>query len=216
MKNYTSNMNAIMNGHLGLPGDEDNGKGKNASAVLTLPTDTLKPINIKDVRKINGATGSKMSDSFSKSGAYDANVIRNVIKAAKHNGVDPNLALAVALQETGMGSKTTLDNVVHWVYGEAPKGLDQGAWELTKALKEKMTEGKKLGFNDEAHAIQMFNGMGKLKAQDGKPKTMYGIKITPDQPLDMKKNPVYGRTIIDIRDNVIKNHPEIQSLISNS
>lgn len=32
----------------------------------------------------------------------------------------------------------------------------------------------------------------------------------------MNKNPVYGNTIIDIRDNVIKNNPEIQNLINKS
>lgn len=218
MSEYNSNMSAVFNGSLGLGGGDEPPVKKR---VLYLPADTIKPTVINDGRKVVAATGDKMSNVFSKSGSYDTNTIKNVIKAAKFNNVDPNLALAVALQETGLGKNTTLDNVVHNWYGDAPKGLDRGAWMLTKELKSKIDEGKKLGFKDEALLIQMFNGMGRLYPQlrvNGvlQPQKMYGITVTKDKPLDMRKNPVYGKTVIDLRDNVIKSHPEIQSLIEKS
>jgi len=65
----------------------------------------------------------------------------------------------------------------------------------------------------------MFNGMGKLFPRTkingvSQPENYYGLRVTQDNPLDMRKNPVYGKTIQDLRDNVIKTSPEIQGLIN--
>lgn len=45
------------------------------------------------------------------------------------------------------------------------------------------------------------------------PTTMYGKTYTKENPLDMNKEPVYGRKVIDLRDNVIKVNPEITTLV---
>lgn len=219
MRDYSANMNALINGNLNLS-DGGGGGGEKKVAPLYLPADTSRPIKIEDKRKVLAASGTPFSEKYSKAGSYDQNFIVNVIKAAKHNGVDPNLALAVALQETNMG-RISMDQVVHQYVEDAPKGIDQGAYELTKVLRDKMKEGKSLGFKDEAHMIQMFNGMGKLYpglkvAGKYQPQRLYGIMVTGDTPLDMKKNPVYGRTIQDLRDNVIKGNETIQQLIKGS
>ena len=175
-------------------------------------------IQLQDTRKVALATGAKIQPGQTN-GTYDTAIINNVIAAAKHVGVDPNTALAVALQESHMGVKNpeNLGNV-YAGYGKAPDGLNQQAYELAKTLRDKMDEGKRLGFKDEAHQLQMYNGMGKLKVgmMNGKPTPTkyYGIDVTKDQPLDLKKNPLYGKTIQDLRENVIKKNPRIQKLIS--
>ncbi len=64
----------------------------------------------------------------------------------------------------------------------------------------------------------MYNGMGKLGVQrmNGKPTPTkyYGLDVTEKAPLDLKKNPLYGKTIQDLRDNVIKKNPRIQKLLA--
>lgn len=51
----------------------------------------------------------------------------------------------------------------------------------------------------------------KFRKEKGK---MYGIEYTRDKPLDFNDNPVYGKRVIDIRENVIKKSPEMVSLIN--
>ena len=177
-------------------------------------------IKLEDKRKVLGATGASINkEKDLKSGSYNEATIKNVIKAAKKKGVDPNTALAVALQETHFGNLNpeNLGNV-YTGSSKAPEGYDQQAWDLVSILKEKMTEGQKLGFKDENMLIQMYNGLGKLgpsKTIGVKPiDTYYGIKVTKEHPLDLRKNPLYGKTIIDLRENIIKKSEAIQKLIS--
>jgi hypothetical protein len=189
-----------------------------------LPPDTDKPIEIHDPRT-KLASGVAIEPGQA-SGHYDKGKITNIIKAAKKVGVDPNLALSVALQETKIGktNPTSIGNIRSLYYGKAPEGLDQQAYELAKTLKDKMDEGKKLGFTDQALLIQMYNGLGKLGPtmrvmnnsgkMVGVPEKYYGVEVTDKNPLDLRKNPLYGKTILDISENVIKKNKDIQELIS--
>lgn len=199
-------------------GDPDHPSKK--TIILDLPPDTPAPVNIDDKRTKLLSTGAAVKPGQA-TGKYDRARILNIIKASRHVGIDPNTALSVALQETKLGNLNP-ENIgnVYAGYGKAPAGLDQGSWEMASFLKEKMEEGKKMGFTDEAHWIQNYNGLGKLKSTTmmGKPQPTkyYGIEVTPDNPLDMRKNPLYGKTIIDLRENVIKQNKDIQSLISST
>lgn len=205
------------------------GGGRSAAAaparspmILNLPPDTKRPISIKDARKRLLATGVPFSDKYSKGGNYNPDTINNIVQAAKLNGVDPNLALAVSLQETNLGNLDP-DNIGRLMispdtYGSAPKGINQDAYAFTKYLKEKMEYGKKLGYADEAHQIQAYNGLGKLTPSlkvNGVPQAerFYGLLVNPGQSLNMRENPLYGKTIMDLRDNLIRTNPEIQRLI---
>lgn len=188
-----------------------------------IPPDDPTKIKLEDKRKMLAATNVPINkEKDLKSGTYDKQRIKNIIKAAKHVGIDPNTAISVALQESHIGNLND-QNIgnVYAGYGKAPAGLDQQSYELAAFLKEKITEGKKLGYKDEAHQLQMYNGMGKLKSTysvNGKiqPQKFYGIEVSEGHPLDLKKNPLYGKTIIDLRDNLIKTNEEIQKLIHSS
>lgn len=189
----------------------------NTGVVNVPPAEDPNKVSLNDARTVSLATGAKIKPGGT-SGTFNAGTIRNVIAAAKHAGIDPNTALAVALQESHLGNKNpeNLGNV-YAGYGKAPAGLNQQAYELTAFLKEKMDEGKKLGYKDEAHQIQMYNGMGKLGVQriNGKaqPTKYYGLPVTENAPLDLKKNPLYGKTIQDLRENVIKKNSRIQKML---
>lgn len=216
---FFSGRNNITGGGGGAPGG---GAPAAGPTILNLPADTKKPIRINDARKKLLATGVPWNDKYSKAGDYSPDTITNIIRAAKANGVDPNLALAISLQETGLG-KLDPENIGQTqispdVYGTAPKGISQDAYAFTRYLKEKMDYGKKLGFADEAHQIQAYNGLGKLKSSlkvNGvlQPAKFYGLNVNPGQALDMRENPLYGKTIQDLRDNLIKTNPDIQRMI---
>lgn len=183
-----------------------------------------KMIRLFDRRKTVAATGVPFSDKYSKTGSYDPEIIGNIIKAAKFNGVDPNTAIALALQETSLG-KLDPDNIgaslmKPGAYGKAPKGMNQDAYEFTRLLKEKMAYGQKLGYDDEAHQLQAYNGLGKLANKGdyqlggvAQNQSFYGKQLKPGESLDLKENPLYGKTVIDLRDNLIKNNPDIQNMI---
>ncbi len=77
-----------------------------------------------------------------------------------------------------------------------------------KVLKMKMDYANRLGMNqDEAQQLQAWNGYGKIGEGI---KKGYGMDTSN---LDTKTNPVYGKRIIDLRENVIKKNPEIMRMI---
>jgi hypothetical protein len=112
----------------------------------------------------------------------------------------------MALQETGFNSRGLRDNnplnVLKTPYNEDPRG------ELAVALmNQKLREHPHPA--SEALKIQAFNGLGILKPLPGST-SMYGIPL----PIDTRKNPVYGKRVIDLRENVIKPNKDIQALIA--
>lgn len=180
-------------------------------------------VEVKDTRKKLAATGADINrEKDLKSGHYNKQTLKNIIKAAKHVGIDPNTAMAVALQESHFGNLNpeNLGNV-YASYNKIPEGIDRQSYEMVQFLKEKMEEGKKMGIKDEATLLQTYNGLGKLGPQkltvngqvQYQPTKYYGIEVTKDKPLDLKKNPLYGKTIIDLRDNILKQNQEIQALV---
>lgn len=187
---------------------------------LYIPKDTVRPIQIQDARKINPATGQP----FRKGGAMTANVNPNVvnaiIKQAMNKGVDPNTALAIALQETHMGNQN--ENVGSAWSTFPDEGIEdpyeQGANSMVKTLVDKLAYAKRLGYDKkgEAFALQAYNGYGKLTPRQttGNPtEYFYEIPTTRSNPLNMAQNPVYGKTIMSLRDEIIKKNPELQALI---
>jgi len=196
-----------------LPGFED--------MPLYAPEDTNK-VKIQDTRTINPATGQPFAKG--RQGAMTTSINPNnakfVIQHALSKGVDPNTALAIALQETKMGNLNEDMGTANEYM--ADQGIDnpyeQGANALVKALADKLAYAKRLGFDKkgEAFALQAYNGYGRLTPQNTDPnatETFYGIPVTHQRPLDMKQNPVYGKTIMSLRDEVIKKNPELQELI---
>ena len=169
-----------------------------------------KPIKIKDTRKTDAVTGKPVLPTNNLSHDASSDTMQRIITASKANGVDPYTALAVAHQETGLSSEGDNEgNPFHLLDNRADDSITAGV----KTLKQKLDYAKKLGKTDEASQIQAFNGYGKVGANtEGQQKSMYGIDVTK-QPIDMNKNPAYGKRIIDIRDNILKNNPEVVKMV---
>lgn len=188
---------------------------------LYVPKDTRR-LKIQDLRKLNPATGQPWKGDAPMSATVNPDVIDFVIKQAMNKGVDPNTALAIALQETKLGN---LNEDVGSAWATLPdQGIEnpyeQGANSLVKALADKLQYAKRLGYDrkGEAFALQAYNGYGKLMPRGtgaGVPATeyYYGIPTTRSNPLNMATNPVYGKTIMSVRDEIIRKNPEIQKAI---
>lgn len=165
-------------------------------------------ILIKDNRKIRKTTGEKINPNIDlKTGSYNKSTIQEIVKRAKQLGIDPYLALSVGLQETNLGKTDT--NIGHIV------GENTGnPYLYLNILKEKIDKGKKLFPDDIEKQIQVYNGLGKINATTENDyhgfnmKKIYGVPI-PKEGINMKETPLYGKEILDIRDNILKQNPEL-------
>lgn len=181
--------------------------------ILYLPPDTKKPLRIQDTRKIDGITGKPVMDTNSLSRNADPTIVTKIIRAAKQAKIDPYTALAYAHQETGLsGDEDSAWNPFHILTNVSDK--EDPTVQGVRFLKDKMDYAKRLGKNNEADVLQAFNGYGKVgRHTEGNQNKMYGIDVS-QQPIDMNRNPVYGKRIIDIRDNILKKNPDIVKLVS--
>jgi len=192
-------------------------------------------LSLNDLRKVRATTQKEINPNVDLvSGQYDRNAIQQVLDASKRYNYDPYTALAVALQESKLGQSD--DNLGHVLDNantiesklpnrkEAKKALGKNEFNLkysaddmVRMLMEKKDIANKLGLKDEYHHLQAYNGLGKVY-----PKTendyhgydmakIYGVDL-PKEGIDMKENPLYGKQIIDLRENVIKKNPEIMEI----
>ncbi len=183
-------------------------------------------IQLEDKRRINPATGTPYKSMGSKGIKANEEDVRAIIAHAKAKGVDPRTALAIALQETNIGQ---LDPN----YGSAWATMeDEGFTDdrnryaniLAKAIKDKSAyarelRGKGLLPAGEEFDLQTYNGLGVLKptlSVGGQLQnaSYYGIPVTASHPLNLKKNPAYGKIVRQLRDEVIGTNPKIQELIN--
>jgi hypothetical protein len=186
---------------------------------LYKPEDT-SILKINDARKINPATGQPFKNAGAMTAKVNPKYVSMVIKHAVNKGMDPNTALAIALQETKIGN---LNENMGSAWSTFPdEGIDdpyeQGANSLVKALADKLSYAKRLGYDKkgEAYALQAYNGYGKLVPQNTAPgavQSFYEVPVSRSKPLNMAENPVYGKTIMSLRDEVVKGNPELQALI---
>lgn len=84
------------------------------------------------------------------------------------------------------------------------------------ALRDKLKYAKHLGFNDEAMALQAYNGYGVIPAQKDAngnvvPTKYYGQNV-PAEGLNMRQNPLYGKRLLELKSDLSKNK-YINSLI---
>lgn len=215
------------------------------------------------VRVIDKGAKSNKRPSFG--GTYDASVIDEIILAAHKHGVDPKLALAIGLQESNFGERTSYQSVFHSHYSpemifqtvDGSKGWHKKNWSnytkmedaywggrtsdssddkntaFVRAAAAKMMEEEYSAAKRRQHAkmvemhldtetkagvrwikhqmslapkgsslamqIQAFNGFGYGD------ENQYGV---PGR-VQMSKNPLYGKRIIDLMKNAINNSPEI-------
>lgn len=192
-------------------------------------------LNIEDLRKIRATTQKALNPNTDLvSGQYDKGTIQQVLDAAKRYNYDPYTALAVALQESRLGQSD--DNLGHLLDNptaissklpdrkKARQSMEReefdkmySADDMVRMLMEKKDMADKLGMKDELHHLQAYNGLGKVYPQTESDyhgfnmAKIYGVDL-PKEGIDMKKNPLYGKQIIDLRENVIKKNPEIMKI----
>ena len=169
-------------------------------------------IDLKDTRTVRATTGKKINPNVDlKADKYNKVVIDSIIKKAKAVGVDPSTMLAIALQETNFGKKDA--NLGHALYGDIayPYGY-------IDFYKEKLNEAKRAKIDNELLQIQYYNGLGTVYPETEedyhgfKMQKIYGVPL-PASGINMRKNPLYGKQIIDLRDNVILKNPYIQKAL---
>lgn len=189
--------------------------------VLTMPQE----MEIKDPRKISRTTGKPINPNVELlSGKYPSQRIYNIVKAAKRYGVDPYDALAIDLQETGWG-RISDGMVGHSMLGESqliPSKLDDGDVDdfdmYARAIATKMQYADKLGYKDPEMRFQTYNGLGKVYPETEQDyhgfrmKKIYGVPV-PKEGIDMRKNPLYGKRVMDIRDNILRKNPQLDMYV---
>lgn len=173
-------------------------------------------IDVKDTRKHDVVTNTPLSDRSRLSAKVDSDLVKRIALKAKEHGVDPYTALAIGYQETLLRDEYA-DNPMNLMSGErfTPETAGQDILDLTMlTLQDKKKLASKLGKTSEEDVIQAWNGYGKITNESfgGRVNKAYGIDIS-QEPIDMAKNPVYGKRVKDIRDNILKKDPRITELV---
>ena len=194
-------------------------KTDNKSSKSTPTKRSPKTFKIEDKRKVLATSGQPIRPNVDiTSGEYDLDVLKGIIESAKRNNLpieDAKNLAAIAFQESKFGK--TDKNIGH-VINNLQSRSDLEA--LTNTYISKMKKADKLGLTDEALRLQVYNGLGVIKPsteQDYhgfKMKKIYGVPV-PNEGISMKKNPLYGKQIMDLRDNVLNQNPEYIKYINN-
>ena len=175
-------------------------------------------VTINDPRTVN-ATGMPIGDGNKKNPTVPANLIEAIAGAAVKNGEDPYTWLAMGLQETtldwdrwnrNMFHIRDLDRIEDWgAFADAKDAtaLFQSAFDFWNQKKKERPKNKVT----EAEQIQGWNGYGTITPDNNEYPSgkLYGV----DLPIDFDKDPVYGKTIINLRDSVIKQNPEVVRIV---
>lgn len=174
-------------------------------------------IKIEDTRKVDRVTGEPLPDTKKLHVEADTELVKTIVQKAKQHNIDPYTALAIAHQETGLDDRY-YTNPFNLLSGGRlnPDTANQNILDLTMLeMQDKNKLAKRLGKKTEEEIIQAWNGYGKIDSGSfgGKVKKAYGIDISKE-PIDMAKNPVYGKRVLDIRENVIKKNPAIVDIVN--
>jgi len=157
-------------------------------------------------------------------------------------GVDPHTLISLTLQESGIGtakkkasivsgrhSRNTGTDFLGQVNDFSPlqeeemgrlsstSGISSDYLKPAIVLRDKLKYAERLGFKDDDLKLQAYNGYGKLLPQkdaSGKsiPTKYYGIDV-PEEGIDMRKTPLYGRRLIELKKSIL-NNKEINDLIA--
>jgi hypothetical protein len=222
MPDYSKNFLTSMTGFVDLGQNEDpKPKAVNPGSPFPLyrSKDTVKHIRVEDDRKVSPTTGLPFKDTERKSLNVDPNLVKDIVKHAKGAGIDPLTALAVSYQETGFDQEGRGSfNLNPKVFGKPVGNPEDGM----KSLKEQFrfaSDLQKRGVipSTEDYLIQGNNGYGTIKRGhadlEGANK-IYGLDI-PQEGINFKHNPLYGKTVISLRE-LLKNNPQIMDIIKNA
>lgn len=198
----------------------------------SLKLSAMKPgfIKLVDNRKFDAGSGTPIGEGNKKGATVDPTLIREIVSKAKAHGNDPLTHLAMALREDALTLPAPnkyfpdpLKAVNPFQVGShdefGPNHIKIGEWmaanpkansidAFNQLYKEKMALADADKVQDEAKRIQYWNGNGVV----GGKKKQYGID-TNKTPINMGDNPIYGKSVIDLRENVIKKNPELMKLV---
>jgi hypothetical protein len=175
---------------------------------------------LSDPRTIRATTGEAINPNIDLlSGVYNTEVVEEIIKRANTLGVDPYTALAIGLQESLWGKRdSNLGHVQGAVAHETGFDIDADPYGYIQVLKDKLAQAKRAGVSDEELMLQYYNGLGMIFPETEQDyhgfqmKKIYGVPV-PTEGLSLRENPLYGRQIIDVRDNILKENEYIRQLI---
>ena len=187
--------------------------GFNEPKIVRTPASAPKRLSIRDPRKIMMTTGKPLRpNSDLVSGEYDSEQLGNLLTEAKRRNMSYNDMMnlaAMGFQETKWGKSD--DNIGHT---KGDFGPEQDSYSsFINAYNTKMKDADRLKIKDEATRLQVYNGLGKIFPSTEadyhgfKMKKIYGVEV-PRGGIDLRKNPLYGKQVMDIRDNVLKRNPE--------
>jgi len=159
-------------------------------------------INIKDNRVLDMVTGKPMQDTRRMHAKVTPDYVKSVAQVASEYGVNPYTALAINLQETGFNPDEMHNPFRLGNYNPQGSILD----ESMKFMSGKNQLAKRLGKTSEEDIIQAWNGYGSIGKTGEK---FYGMEA----PINMSENPVYGKRVVNLRDSVIMQNPEIRKII---
>ena len=189
--------------------------GLNKPKIVRTPASAPKRLSIRDPRKVMMTTGKPLRpNSDLVTGQYDSEHLGNLMTEAKRRKMSYNDMMnlaAMGFQETKWGRSD--DNIGHTKgeFGDEP--MQDSYSNFIDAYNAKMKDADRLKIKDEATRLQVYNGLGKIfpSTEAGyhgfNMKKIYGVPV-PKGGIDLRKNPLYGKQVIDIRDNVLKRNPE--------
>mgnify|MGYP006202498389 CR=1 FL=1 len=147
-------------------------------------------------------------------GKYSSKHLDKLIQEAKRQGLSKqdmmNLS-AMGFQETKWGR--TDGNIGHVLHTMDNPGSSDDYVDFVDAYKSKMKLADRLKIKDPALRLQVYNGLGTITPKTEKDyhgfemQKIYGVPI-PKGGINMRKNPLYGKQVMDIRDNVLAKNPE--------
>ena len=202
--------------------DNDTFHAMLSSGEAVIPLDKLEDIlkrypavfKIIDTREKDLITGQPVSPYSKLHGTLDLSFVEEVVRKALERGIDPFTALAIPHQETG-GTPSGSSNPYAVNY-ENPAQLEKLIADPIGAsldiLQAKLKLADKLGYDTYAKMVQVYNGMGKLTQGAVGGGKAYGVEI-PEEGIKMKENPLYGKRVEDVRNNILMQNDELVSFV---
>jgi hypothetical protein len=191
----------------------------NPDLPLYIPKDTDIGIKVNDTRKVSPTSGLPLRDTERKTLNADPRLIRDIVKHAKGAGIDPLTALAISYQETGFNQEGRgAFNLNPKIFGKPVGNAEEGMRSLQEQFRiAKDLQRRGVIPESEEHFLQGNNGYGIIKRGhadlEGSHK-IYGLDI-PQEGINFKHNPLYGKTIVSLRE-LLKTNPQIMGMISES
>lgn len=166
-----------------------------------------------------GTPPTKKDDSVTIQTSNDTrrvprSTLQSIIDASR-NKVDPYNSLAIAYQESGIDS-TNPYHLNPDYYSSNMGGPEAGVQSIQQQMKyaQKLVNRGVIP-QGEDYMLQGYNGYGKIwpdHADLEGAKKIYG-QFIPETDLDLRKNPLYGKRIMAIKQALMKN-PEITNMVN--